>query len=30
MTNDTSSLVVQLVLLAAIILAPWLRSRSKN
>jgi hypothetical protein len=30
MTTDTSALVVQLVLLAAIILAPWLRRGSKS
>jgi len=30
MTVDTSTLVVQLVLLAAIILAPWFYSKSRR
>ena len=30
MTVDTSTLVVQLVLLAAIILAPWFHSKSRR
>ena len=30
MINDTSTLVVQLILLAAIVLTPWLRRKSKS
>jgi len=30
MTNDTITIVIQLILLAAIILAPWLHRRSKS